>query len=200
MHDETHEFEQALARARAETRIVRARKNLLFTFGATRLPYICLSPVEGRAQVRLRQGEVTSQRPTIETPDPSLWSAGTFGFEGFDDASDDNAPGDAPGGGPNGGGGGGGWLPVLIGRRVELPPARYVNTPAGAGLEPGGVEEVIGRVRERLDREHDIRTGVLVTPEATWALGVLLYVGAQMTRSAPSNLAEHFERIRLNQP
>jgi hypothetical protein len=50
---------------------------------------------------------------------------------------------------------------------------------------------------ERLDDANDIRTGVLTVPEATWNLGVLLYVGQQIARSAPSNVAEHMERHRL---
>ena len=190
MDDGSRDFEKAFTRAREETRIVRTRKNLLFTFGATRLPYVCLSPQEGIGRVRLRRGEVTSERPSIELPGAGDWNAAGYGFVGFDG---DDGPAEKSGNGRVR------MIPVSIARRVAVPPARYVNTPGGGGLEDGPLEAAVNRVIDRLEGEHDIRTGVFTAPEAVWNLAVLVYVGSQMMRSAPSNIAEHMERIRLNQ-
>lgn len=172
-------FHEALQFAGANTSIVRSRKNLLYTFGSTRLPYVVVtaSP-QSEGEVLVRRGEVTAERPKIAIPDQP------FQFDGFDlkDGDED-------------------LVQVMLARRIEMPPAKYVNKSDSTTSEKGTIGAAVERAANRLDRENDIRTALIVTPENVWNLAVLLYVGSQVARSAESNVSEHFERLRLgNRP
>ena len=171
------EMEEALKLAQADTQFIRVRKNLLYTFGTTRLPYICLSQSLTRPDdIIVRRGEVMADKPQIAVPGLD------FSFEGFSDA-DEGLEADA--------------LAVLLARRISMPPSKYVNKAGGEVMETGPIAAAIDRALNRLDSENDIRTAVISAPEKVWGLSVLLYIGNQVARSAPSNVHEHFERLRL---
>lgn len=167
------EMQSALKYAKEHTRILRARKNLLYTFGATKLPYICLSDLE--SGVRVRVGEASADKPNI------LFPGRDFEFEGFEHAEIDD----------------GGMLPVLLARSIEMPVGNYANRENGSRDEKGGISEIAEREISRLEDAADIRTGVIQAPECVWRLAVLLYVGSQIARSAEANISEHLERLRL---
>lgn len=173
------EMEEALKLAQADTHFVRVRKNLLYTFGTTRLPYICLSQSLARpGDVVVRRGEVMADKPHIAVPGID------FSFEGFTgDDPEAGAAGDA--------------LAVLLARRISMPPSKYVNKAGAESFEVGPISEAIERAVNRLDSDNDVRTAVISAPEKVWGLSVLLYIGSQVARSAPSNVQEHFERLRL---
>ena len=61
--------------ARRETEVIRERRHLLYTFGATRLPYVCVTVADGK--VLLHDGEVTAEKPNIVFPGRD------FRLEGF---------------------------------------------------------------------------------------------------------------------
>lgn len=64
-----------------ETEILLAPKRALSTFGATRIAYHMISPVENLShKTRLREGTVVSQRPLVITPDAFIER-----FQGFGD-------------------------------------------------------------------------------------------------------------------
>lgn len=171
------EMEDAFKLAQDDTRFIKVRKNLLYTFGATRLPYICLSESADRqAWVTVRTGEVLADKPQISLPGEF------FSIEGFG--------GDTGAGADN-------ELAVTLARRISMPPSKYVNKADAAKREPGPIAEVIDRVMIRLEEDHDVRTGVITAPEQVWGLSVLLYVGSQVARSAASNVQEHFEHLRF---
>ena len=106
-------FHDALEYARSRTEVVRTRRNLLYTFGSTRLPYVCLSDSPQLAgDVVIRQGEVTAERPQIALP------GRPFELEGVD--FEEMA-------GPD-------ELQILLARRVAIPPARYTNKSSATRL------------------------------------------------------------------
>lgn len=168
------DLQEAFELARNGTEILRARKNLLFTFGATRLPYLCFSEQE-EGMVAIREGEVTADRPAIAVPGKE-WNFEGFEMEGLDED---------------------GMVPVFLQRGVHIPPQAYTHSASGSRVVKGDMRALIDRELDRLESEHDTRTGVIRAPEAVWKMSLLLYVGAQIARSAPSNVAEHFERLRL---
>ena len=173
------EMEEAFKLAQEDTRFIKERKNLLYTFGATRLPYICLSVAMGDSeQVVIRTGEVLADKPQIALPTE------TFSFEGFDPekGKDDDEEKE---------------LAVILARRISMPPSKYVNKAEAVTREKGPLSESIQRVMNRLENDNDVRTGVIAAPEPVWGLSVLLYVGSQVARSASSNVQEHFEHLRL---
>lgn len=168
------DFNEAIEQARAGTEFIRSRKNILFTFGPTKLPYICVCE-RGDGGVLLREGEVTADRPAIAIPG-ERWN-----FEGFsmDGVGED------------------GMVPVLIARGIHIPPLNYTNTAGGSRTVYAEIRQVLDEEQERLERSHDIRTGLFAAPDEVWKISVLLYVAAQIARSAPANVAEHMERLRL---
>ena len=171
------EMEEALKLAQADTQFIRVRKNLLYTFGTTRLPYICLSQSLARPDdIIVRRGEVMADKPQIAVPGLD------FSFEGFSGA-DEDLEADT--------------LAILLARRISMPPSKYVNKAGGEVMETGPIAAAIDRALNRLDSDNDIRTAVISAPEKVWGLSVLLYIGSQVARSAPSNVHEHFERLRL---
>ncbi len=168
------DFNDAIELARSETRIVKSRKNLLYTFGPTKLPYVCLCDSQDGC-VYIHDGEVTTDKPHIAIPGQEM------GFEGFDmDGVEEE-----------------GMIPVLIARGVRMPPAKYVNKNEEKRIFRGNITDAIDSEMERLGKSDDIRTGIICAPESVWKLSVLLYVGTQVARSAESNVNEHLERLFL---
>jgi len=178
------DMEAAWNLARESTRLVRQRRNLLYTFGDTRLPYVCLATSrESGGGLLAYEGTVSAQRPHIALPGED-----GMRFEGFGDGPGEDGPGPPP----PGPGGEGLW--IRIARRFALPAAGYVNEAGPARPVPGPLEAALDRETGRLDGENDIRTAVLSADRRVWRLGVLLYAASQMARSAESNIREHLER------
>ncbi len=168
------DMEEAFKMAQEDTTFVKVRKNLLYTFGATRLPYVCLSQAPDNADfVMVRSGEVMADKPHIALPGEM------FSFEGFKDFGRDEPF-------------------VSLARRISMPPSKYVNKQDGApARETGPLSEAIQRVVNKLENDNDVRTAVISAPDQVWGLSVLLYVGSQVARSAQSNVQEHFEHMRF---
>ena len=171
------EMEDAFKMAQEDPRFIKERKNLLYTFGATRLPYICLSESPDNTDfVMIRAGEVLADKPQIALPGEM------FSFEGFDEEME-KLFGDE--------------MVVSLARRISMPPSKYVNKAGEAIIEKGPLGEAIQRAVNKLENDNDVRTGIIAAPEQVWGLSVLLYVGSQVARSAQSNVQEHFEHLRL---
>ncbi|MDR1533805.1 MAG: hypothetical protein LBU64_01700 [Planctomycetota bacterium] len=170
------EMEEAFRLAQSNTRFIKERKNLLYTFGATRLPYICLSQaIDNLESVNIRRGEVTADKPKIAIPGED------FSFEGFEKPEQT-------------------WgepMAVLLARHITLPPSKYINKQGAMIREQGPLSAAIERVINRLENDNDVRTGVIAAPDQVWNLSVLLYAGSQVARSASANVQEHFEHLRL---
>ena len=167
-------FNEAIELARADTNIIKTRKNLLFTFGPTKLPYLCLADSEDGV-VYIHEGVVTTDKPHIAIPGEEM------GFEGFEMEGVEQK----------------GMIPVLLARGIRMPAAKYVNKNEEKRIFRGNIKDAIDVELERLDKVDDIKTGVITAPESVWKLSVLLYVGSQVARSAQSNVQEHMERIFL---
>lgn len=167
---------EALEFARNESIIHRERRNLLYTFGTTRLPYVCLSAQdEQQSKVIVRRGEVMAQPPKIALPGQH------FQFDGFEFDDEEEGTLEA----------------ILLARQIEMPPAQYSHNAQGQSVETGPVEAAVERTATQLDKNNDSRTAVISTPPEVWNLSILLYVGQQVVRSAPSNVAEHMERLHF---
>ncbi|MBN1257096.1 MAG: hypothetical protein JXA52_05265 [Planctomycetes bacterium] len=169
---------EAFIEAQRKTRILRTRKNLLYTFGSTRLPYVFLANSGiNRGDVVMRKGEVSVDRPKIFTPSNPVELEG-FGFEELEE----------------------GMIPVLLNRWVHFPPAKYHNSSSALEVLDGPFERAQEEIINRLDRQNDIRTGVIQGLEHLWGFSVLGYVGQMIVRSTPSNIGEYFEHYGLNNP
>ncbi len=169
------ELQEALHYASERSTVIRQRKNLLYTFGSTRLPYVCLSECPRNAgDILLHTGQITAEPPKIALP------GRPFQFEGFDLETD-----------------GEDLSQILIARRIAMPPAKYTNKSDSVKTAPGPMDAAVERTVNRLDQTNDSRTAVIAAPHEVWNLSVLLYAGSQVIRSASSNVAEHIEHLRL---
>ena len=176
-------MEDAWNLARETTQLVRQRKNLLYTFGTTKLPYLCLTASRlSENKVWVHEGVVSAQRPHITLP-----GGQGHQFKGFDSEPGDDWPD------PSDVGMDGEGVWVRIARRFALPAAEYQNETKGPRSEQGPLQAALERTVERLERENDIKTAILTADGRIWRLGVFLYVASQMARSAESNIREHIE-------
>ncbi|MDR2391202.1 MAG: hypothetical protein LBE84_05950 [Planctomycetota bacterium] len=170
------EMEEAFRLAQLHTRFIKVRKNLLYTFGPTKLPYVCLSQSGDNLDfVMIRRGEVTADKPQIALPGEH------FSFEGFD--------GPEPGEDEE--------MAIMLARRISMPPSKYINKHGVAVKEKAVLSDAIDQVIKRLEDDNDVRTGVISAPDQVWGLSVLLYAGSQVARSAPANVQEHIEHLRF---
>src|SRR5689334_5668513 len=167
-------FLEALRR----TRILKPPKHAIATFGTTTMRYVLLSFVPDQPDYcRLREGEVTAQRPKILTPE--FWKNR---FEGFGEASEayreeiERTYGDA-----------------LKGLEYS-----FRNDLKTTSLEHATLPEVADRTQKAMETEDAPRTALLEGPDAQWSLSVMKFIVDMSLRSFPSNIKELDERGLFN--
>ena len=160
------------------TKVLRARKNFLFTFGNTRLPYVILaSSVINTGSTVIRTGEVVVEKPQIIiTNDAAV-------FEGFDidrSAIDLDQVKIA-----------------LMSRGISFPQMNYKNSTQNLEVVNDKLEVIIERQMNEFEDSNDSRVGLIQCREDTWNLSLLHYVLTQVIRSSSSNMQEYLERYPL---
>lgn len=152
-----------------ETKLVRPPKRLLSTFGATRIEYHLVSPVEGTpSKTRLREGMVVSDRPKIMTPD-----AFKERFEGFGDESD--------------------FRQYLDSRYAELLRAleyTFKNDGLRSTVVASSPEETSARIVADVDGRDVAQAAVITTPDAAWSLALMGFTLEEAKRSFPTNVRD----------
>ena len=173
MKDDAFLFE-----ALRQTRILKPPKHAIATFGASTLRYVIVSMVAGQADYcRLREGEVTAERPKILTPEH--WKNR---FEGFgEDAAAyreefEKAYGEAL-------------------RGLEY---SYRNSLKTTSLEHATLPEVVDRTRKVMEEEDAPRTALLEGPDREWSLSVMKFIVDMSLRSFPLNVQELEDRGLFN--
>jgi len=157
----------------ARTKILRAPRHRLSTFGATRIEYHVVSDVEGmRSRARLREGTVVSSRPQILTPD-----AFKERFEGFGDDSAEFAR----------------WVSSAYRDLLRALEYNFRNQ----GLAARVLNEAPRVVAERIAADFDARgasdQAVILCPDAAWSLALMKFTMDEAARSFPVNVRD-FER------
>ncbi len=160
------------------TRILRPPKHAIATFGTTTLHYVLLSLVPDQPDYcRLREGEVTAERPKILTPD--FWKNQ---FEGFGEdvaayrEEIDKTYGDA-----------------LKGLEYS-----FRNNLKSTSLEHASLLDVIERTQKVMESQDAPRTTLLEGPDEQWSLSVLKFIVDMSLRSFPMNMQELGDRGLLN--
>jgi hypothetical protein len=157
----------------ARTKIVRAPRRRLSTFGATRIDYHVVSDVEGlRGRARVREGTVVSERPQILTPD-----AFKERFEGFGEDAAEHAR----------------WVSSAYRDLLRALEYNFRNQ----GLAARVVHEAPRLVAERMAADFDARDkpdqAVILCPDAAWSLALMKLTMDEAARSFPVNVRD-FER------
>jgi hypothetical protein len=164
-------FDQLFLRATDETQLLRTRKNDLYTFGATSLPYIFL------AHSAINEGDTIVRRGEIQTEKPAILFGGDqqSHFEGFEEEGHEE-------------------LRVLFMRAFKMPNLNVQNQDMHLDVVSKELEELGDQFMNDLDRENDSRTAVIRGPEDLWGISLLIYAGEMTRRSAPGNMKEIMKR------
>ena len=160
------------------TRVIEPPKLTISTFGTTTLRYVLLSLVpEGVDYCRLREGEVTAQRPKILTPE--FWKDR---FQGFGIESGEARE----------------EFEKVYGDALKGLEYSFRNDLKTTTLEHASLLEVADRTQKVIKQEGATRTALLEGPDAHWSLSVLKFVVDTSLRSFPSNVRELDERGFFN--
>lgn len=160
------------------TKILRTRKNYLFTFGNTRLPYTILAnSIINAGSCVVRTGEVIVEKPQIIfSNDPTI-------FEGFESERSHHELDEVKF--------------ALMSRGISFPQMSYKNSTQYLEVLNDRIEIVIDRIMNQLEDDNDSRTGLIQCNEDTWNLSLMHYVLTQVIRSSSSNMQEYLERYPL---
>lgn len=162
-----------------QTEILRAPKTSLSTFGATRLSYHLVSPVEDlKSKTRLREGQVLSRKPLILTPE-----AFAERFEGFGDEAKEFAR----------------WLTPTYRDLLRALEYNFTNE----GFTTRVISEVPHAVAERIAADLESRDAadqaLIRCPDGAWSLALMKFTLDQAARSFPTHVRD-LERRGLFDP
>ncbi len=166
--------ESAFIEAFRTTRIIRPPTHTIATFGTTTLRYVLLSRIAEQPDFcRLREGEVTAERPKILTPD--FWKKR---FEGF--GEDEAYYGEE--------------LAKAYGEALKGLEYSFRNNLKNTSLEHASLPEVSDRTRKIMEQENAPRTSLLEGPDGQWSLSIMKFIVDMSLRSFPMNFRELEDR------
>jgi hypothetical protein len=170
--------ESSFIDALRRTRIIKPPKHAISTFGTTTLRYILLSMVPGQPDYcRLREGEVTAQRPKILTPE--FWQDR---FKGFGDDSETYHK----------------EMEKVYGEALKGLEYSFKNDLKNTSLEHATLPEVCDRTQQLMNQEDALRTALLEGPDSQWPLSIMKFIVDMSLRSFPTNVRELDERGFFN--
>lgn len=153
-------------------RIERSIPYTLFTFGETDLPYyLVVAAANAGEPVGVTKGEVSITRPAILTPDNVRPE-----FRGFFEQD------------------GGNMADFLIARGMSFPHLKFTNRAGAADLVSDSVEEVVSRLKKRLDAEDEDRVAILSAPHGLGGFALMKYAIEKAVESTPGNIQELREK------
>jgi hypothetical protein len=165
-------------KALKKTEIIRTRVQGLLTHTATNLPYIFLSEsLINVGDTVVRKGEIVVDRPSLILPSASPQ------FEGFD--FDKELHIDE-----------GMLTNFLLVRGVTFPSLNYNNKTYSVDIYEGGLKKAIQDNLDRLQRKEDVHTGLITGLEDCWQFSVLIFICAQVAKSAETDVKKLLEELK----
>lgn len=163
----------------SRTQIVRAPKSPLSTFGATRIEYRLVSPIDDLAgKTRLREGVVVSEKPKILTAE-----AFAERFKGFGAEAEEFAQ----------------WLGSNYRDVLRSLEYNFRNQEMTARVISQPPAEVIERIAAELDDKQGGSRALISCPDAAWSLAVMKLSLDESARSFPTHVRD-LERRGLLEP
>lgn len=163
----------------ARTQIVRPPKSPLSTFGATRIEYELVSPVEDLPnKTRVRKGVVESEKPKILTAQAFLER-----FKGFGPEAEEFAQ----------------WLTSAYKDVLRSLEYNFRNKSMTARVISEPPAAVIERIAAELDSSGAGSRALISCPDAAWSLAVMKLSLDQSARSFPAHVQD-LERRGLFAP
>ena len=153
-----------------ETRLLRTPKKLLSTFGATRIEYHLVSPVDELPnKTRLREGWVVSERPKILTPE-SLRER----FEGFGKHAGEFSE----------------WLSSEYRELLRGLEYRFLNKDFKTRVIVKDPHQAALNIRDDMDARDVARAAVIECPDAAWSLAIMRFTLEEAARSFGTNVKD----------
>ncbi|MBU0700631.1 hypothetical protein KKE26_04980 [bacterium] len=170
------ELEQMWGKAVKETEIIRYRISPLQTFKVTDVPYtlLCESIVNPGDTV-VRKGHVSVHEPSLLMPPNHPFFEG-FGFEENLCVDKDTI------------------RTFLLLRGISFPSLKYNNEINAIDVFEGCIDKAVKHHADRLEREEDVKAGLIVGSDECWQFSVLIFVGGLVTRSASKDMKNLLER------
>lgn len=164
------DFQEAWENALRKTEIIRPRVQPLQTFQATRVPYIFLAESAlNHGDAVVRKGEVLVEKPSIVLP------GNLPQFEGFQAEQPSAFLEDM-------------MTAFFLVRGIRFPSYRYNNKTHTLDVMEGGLQKAIQHYRQELERQENVAAGLVIGPEETWQLSVMVFVCGQVMRSAEGDI------------
>jgi hypothetical protein len=161
---------RTIRRLLQETRLLRAPKRLLDTFGSTRIEYHLVSPVEDLPdKTRLREGRIVSERPKILTPQTLRER-----FEGFGEEAREFAD----------------WLCREYRGVLRALEYQFKNEDLHTRVLGQAPRQTARRIQDELDERGVADAAVILCPDAAWSLAVMKFTLDEASRSFPTHLKE----------
>ncbi len=153
-----------------ETQLLLSPKRQLSTFGATRIRYHLVSPIdELERRTRLREGLVISERPLILTAD-----ALRERFEGFGEESREFAR----------------WLSQEYRDLLRALEYKFKNQDQATRVLREDPRVVSGRIRKELEERSPQDSVLIRCPDAAWSFALMRYTLEEASRSFPGNVKD----------
>jgi len=172
------ELEELWQKALAETEILRARLALLGNLESIPLDYIFLAESSvNTGDTVVRKGKVQVQKPLIFLPREFPMFSG-FEFEkefGRDSQGISN---------------------FLLMRGVRFPSLKYNHLASSLEVYEKPLTKAISEFKDSLERQEDIKTGLLKGCEDCWQFSVLMYAASQITKSAPDDIRKFLDDFK----
>lgn len=142
----------------------------LATFGATRIEYHLISPVENfRNKTRLREGKVLSEKPKILTPDCLAER-----FQGFGEQSREFAQ----------------WLTQSYRDLLRALEYNFKNQDVATRVICEGPRAVTDSIKADLDRREAKDQALILCPDPAWSLALMKFALDESARSFPVNVRD----------
>lgn len=172
------DIQEIWEKALKNTEIVRPRVQPLLTFAATHLPYIFLAEsTVNLANTVVRRGEVLVEKPSIILPF-NLPQFNGFDFEEELHLGDELITN------------------FLLVRGVTFPALRYNNKTHSLDIYEDKLDKAIEHYSDKLQREEDVYSGLVVGPADSWQFSVLVFVCSQVARSSNNDIRKLLEDFK----
>src|SRR3989338_6177376 len=153
------DIQELWEKALKQTELIRLRLQDLASFETTAVPYIFLAESSlNQGDTVVRKGHVLIERPSIVLPNFSPQ------FEGFEFDTALHLSEDA-------------LTTFLLVRGIQFPSLKYRHQVSALDVVERSLQQTIDGFIQQLAVAEDIKTGLVVGPEDTWQLSLLILVG-----------------------
>jgi len=171
-------LEELWQKALVETEILKARLSFLGNLESIPLDYIFLA--ESNVNIGdtvVRKGKVQIHKPLIFLPrEFPMFSGFEFEKEFGRDSQDISN--------------------FLLMRGVRFPSLKYNHLDSTISVYEKPLSQAISEFKDSLERQEDIKTGLLKGSEDCWQFSILMYAASQVAKSAPTDIRRFLDDLK----